>query len=257
MAAQLIPALVFQGTTGSGAPLVAGQLFSYAAGTTTPQATYVDSTQTTPNTNPVILNSLGQANVWLNPTLAYKFVLQDSAGNVQYTVDNILGAVSAPNVVIGPPAAGTSLRVNGSLDGATALVVAQTVPSIQPTAAITAGTTAGQSKGLLISAGTNAADYVLRVSNAALANLGNWDGTGALIVGIATGQGFGTINAQNGYYINNVKQPTFAAPLAGFGTPTGNVVVPNFSGAAATLVQCSNTIAQILLTLKAAGIYAA
>ena len=47
-------------------------------------------------------------------------------------------------------------------------------------------------------------------------------------------------------------------PLAtGFGTPTGNSVVANFSGTAATTSQMQATIAEILVVLKAAGIIAA
>ena len=93
MTAQLSPAPVFSSRDNFGFPLVDGKLFTYAAGTTTPQATYVDSTQTTQNTNPVVLNYRGEAFVWLNPLLAYKFVLQDAFGNQIWTEDNIQGAI--------------------------------------------------------------------------------------------------------------------------------------------------------------------
>lgn len=91
MTAALAPYPVFRGVNNQGLALVGGLLFTYAAGTTTPQATYVDSTQTTQNTNPVVLNSRGEANVWLDPSLTYKYVLQDSAGNPIWTVDHIGG----------------------------------------------------------------------------------------------------------------------------------------------------------------------
>lgn len=100
MSAQLAPNPVFQAFAPNGGFLVGGKLFTYVAGTSTPQATYVDSTQTTQNTNPIILNALGQATVWLNPTLAYKFVLQDSAGNVQWSADNI-NAPALTQTIIG------------------------------------------------------------------------------------------------------------------------------------------------------------
>src|ERR1700722_14493420 len=93
MTAQLIPALVFRDYTNNGAPLVGGFVFSYAAGTSTPIATYIDSTQTTPNTNPIVLNWRGEANIWLNPQLSYKFVVQDSFGNTIRTVDNVAGVL--------------------------------------------------------------------------------------------------------------------------------------------------------------------
>jgi hypothetical protein len=72
----------------NGAPLVGGQLYTYAAGTTTPLATYTDSTGVSANTNPIILDSRGEANVWLG-TASYKLALYTSAGVLIWTVDNI------------------------------------------------------------------------------------------------------------------------------------------------------------------------
>ena len=74
----------------SGVPLVGGKLFTYAAGTSTPKATYSDAAGTIPNANPVILDSRGEALVFWSGT--YKVVLQDSLGNVIWTVDNIAEA---------------------------------------------------------------------------------------------------------------------------------------------------------------------
>jgi hypothetical protein len=102
MSVQLSPAPIFQGIGPNGVPLVGGQLFTYIAGTSTPQATYVDSTQTTQNTNPVILNSNGQANVWLVTTETYKLVLQDAKGNQIWSVDNIAGGVTAQSIGLYP-----------------------------------------------------------------------------------------------------------------------------------------------------------
>ena len=70
-------------------PLAGGKLYSYIAGTTTPQATYTDQGGLTENANPVILDSDGYAAVWMDPSLAYKFVLKDSNDVVQFTVDNV------------------------------------------------------------------------------------------------------------------------------------------------------------------------
>lgn len=72
----------------NGVPLAGGQLYTYAAGTTTPQTTYSNETGTT-NANPVVLDAYGYADVWLDPTLSYKFVLEDVNDNVQWTVDNV------------------------------------------------------------------------------------------------------------------------------------------------------------------------
>jgi hypothetical protein len=85
----------------AGEPLVGGQLYTYIAGTTTLQATYTDSTATTANTNPIILDSRGEANVWLGGAI-YKFVLRDADGALIWTVDNI----SAPTAAVSPVLSG-------------------------------------------------------------------------------------------------------------------------------------------------------
>lgn len=76
----------------NGNPLAFGLLTTYAAGTTNKIATYVDSTQTTQNTNPIALNFRGEADIWLVPNVAYKFALTDSQGNTipGWPIDNIV-----------------------------------------------------------------------------------------------------------------------------------------------------------------------
>jgi len=79
--------------TNAGVVLSGGQLFTYIAGSTTPQATWVDSTQNVQNPNPIILNSAGRPpnEIWLQNGSAYKFILKDSANNTLGTWDNIVG----------------------------------------------------------------------------------------------------------------------------------------------------------------------
>lgn len=96
----LAPLPIFQGLGPNGQALAGGFLYTYAAGTTTPQATYTDSTGSTPNTNPVVLNSFGQAAVWLDPTLSYKFILKDTLGNQIWATDNIQGAIAGTGSII-------------------------------------------------------------------------------------------------------------------------------------------------------------
>jgi len=73
----------------NGSPLVGGKVFTYAAGTTTPLATYTDAGAGTANTNPVILDSRGECNLWFTPAASYKVVLKTSTDVLQWTVDNI------------------------------------------------------------------------------------------------------------------------------------------------------------------------
>jgi hypothetical protein len=85
--------------------LAGGQLFFYESGTSTPQATYTDSSLTTENPNPVQLNSAGvpEADIWMNGN--YRVVIEDVNGNVLGTYDNVEipggSAQSIPSLVEG------------------------------------------------------------------------------------------------------------------------------------------------------------
>ena len=81
MTTTLAPSPVFRQWDNNGNPLAGGQLFTYAAGTSTPIPTYTDSTGSSQNPNPLTLNNRGEAQVWLTPNVAYKFNLTDSQGN--------------------------------------------------------------------------------------------------------------------------------------------------------------------------------
>lgn len=72
----------------NGKPLVGGKLFVYLAGTTTPTTTYKEYSATTANTNPIILDGRGEADIWLKPG-NYKFVLMDFNDVLQVTIDNV------------------------------------------------------------------------------------------------------------------------------------------------------------------------
>jgi hypothetical protein len=86
------PAAKFSSSDLLGVPLVAGKLYTYLGGTSTPYATYTDSTGSISNANPVILDARGEANVWLEQGVAYKYELRDSLDNLIWTVDNINAA---------------------------------------------------------------------------------------------------------------------------------------------------------------------
>ncbi len=81
----------------SGLPLAGGKLYSYAAGTTTPLATYTTYTGAVANANPVILDSNGECDVWLGSN-SYKFILKDSSDTTQWTVDNVNQASENTNI---------------------------------------------------------------------------------------------------------------------------------------------------------------
>src|SRR5882724_3576883 len=101
-AAALSPDPKLQFFDNNGKPLTGGKLFTYLAGTTTKVTTYTDSTAGTPNSNPIILNTRGEAQsggIWLG-TGQFKYVLAPSTDtdpptHAIWTVDNIQSPLSA------------------------------------------------------------------------------------------------------------------------------------------------------------------
>lgn len=78
-----------QFSNASGAAPCNGCLLStFSAGTTTPLATYSESTGTTPNANPLVLASDGSATIYLT-NASYKFVLKTAAGATIWTQDQV------------------------------------------------------------------------------------------------------------------------------------------------------------------------
>ena len=91
----LSPSPKLQFFTNTGVPMAGGLLYTYAAGTTTPLVTYTDSTGLVANTNPVILDSRGEASIWLS-VVAYKFTLATPTDIPVWTQDNITYGWSTP-----------------------------------------------------------------------------------------------------------------------------------------------------------------
>lgn len=100
----------------NGVPLTGGKLYSYQAGTTTPQATYTTPAGNVAHTNPIVLDSAGRISsggeIWITAGDDYKFVLTTSADVLLATWDNITGingtglATNASNVAYDPQGTG-------------------------------------------------------------------------------------------------------------------------------------------------------
>jgi len=73
--------------TAEGLPLIGGKVYTYIAGTSTPAPTWADAGQTAFNTNPVILDTRGEASIFWNGI--YKVVLRDADDVVIWTADNL------------------------------------------------------------------------------------------------------------------------------------------------------------------------
>lgn len=116
----LSPVAHMQFLDSSARPLAGGCVFTYSAGTTTPLATYIDSSGSISNPNPVILDSGGFANIWLSAT-AYKFVVYSnggvncSTGTYQWAVDNITTSTSSGSGVASSLVSGSPNPATGGI----------------------------------------------------------------------------------------------------------------------------------------------
>ena len=96
--AVLMTAPFMQFFDSNGDPLAGGKVYTYAAGTTTPKATFTTNVGDVEHTNPVILDSAGRAQIWISGS--YKFVVTDSADVTIETTDNVT-AFTATVIVTG------------------------------------------------------------------------------------------------------------------------------------------------------------
>ena len=84
----LAPIPRFQFFDDEGQPLAGGLLYTYIAGTTTPEAVYTDANLTTPHSNPIVLDGAGRVTIYLD-SMAYKFKLLKATNELVWEQDNI------------------------------------------------------------------------------------------------------------------------------------------------------------------------
>jgi len=173
----------------NGVPLAGGLIYTYAAGTTTPQATYTSSSGSIAQSNPIVLNSAGRVSVgevWVSEGLSYKFVLKDSTGTTIGTYDNINGTYVAADLAnTTDPTLGDALvgfrqsNASGNLTGAVGRTVHQKLQELisvkdfgatgdgttDDSAALQAAITAAAGATLYIPEGTYYYTSLLTVSN--------------------------------------------------------------------------------------------
>lgn len=82
----------------NGVPLAGGLVYTYTAGTNTPQASYTTSAGSIAHANPIVLDSAGRVptggEIWLTDAVAYKFVLKTATSTTIGTYDNVTGNAS-------------------------------------------------------------------------------------------------------------------------------------------------------------------
>jgi hypothetical protein len=246
----------------NGDPLSGGKIFTYAAGTTTPKATYTDFTGGTPNANPIILDAAGRTpdEVWLNYGDAYKFILKTSADITVGTFDNIdgippininlvrlYGSTSGYIDLVAPAVAGTNTV---TFPAATGTVALTSNPTFTGTAAFATITASGNITGnktisgrLLSASQTVTIDQYLYMSGTGQMKLpvgGTVDRAGAFS---AVGQISGTTLT-----ITNVTSGALyiGATITGTGVTAGTRVIDFLTGSGGVgtyTVSASQTVA--------------
>ena len=107
----------FQFFDSNGAPLNAGKIYTYQAGSSTPLATYTDNAGLVANTNPIILGTDGRPpnEIWLSDGYFYKFILKDSSDVTIQTYDNLYGIIGTAPAPATPVPTGAILLWSGSI----------------------------------------------------------------------------------------------------------------------------------------------
>jgi hypothetical protein len=103
MTTGVVPAIPrFQFESAAGAPLANGTVDVYLAGTTTRSDTWLSATRTdaNKNTNPIVLDGRGEAVIYTNPALYYRFVLKNAAGVEQWDQDDIKGGGGSTSISV-------------------------------------------------------------------------------------------------------------------------------------------------------------
>jgi len=107
----------FKALTAAGTLGIGYKLYTYKAGTATALTTYTDYAGTIPHTNPIILDTVGEAELFI--TESAKLTLTDADGNIipGWPVDNVYQAVgTASEVTYTPSGIVTSTNVQGAID---------------------------------------------------------------------------------------------------------------------------------------------
>lgn len=97
MAGTIVNNPVVQFFDNNGNPLAGGKITTYLSNTTTPASTWQNEALSVLNTNPIVLNSRGEATIWLTPDIQYTFVLTDANDNLVQTVNDIYGGFQSVN----------------------------------------------------------------------------------------------------------------------------------------------------------------
>jgi hypothetical protein len=216
----------------NGNPLAGGKIHTYAAGTTTPIATYTSSSGGTANANPIVLDSAGRtpAQIWLTAGSSYKFELQTSLNVTIKTDDNIFASyalATAVGVVVG--AGGGSAPTNTAVGG---------VPGTPPTGdALSSNTTGSNNTAVGYNALTSNTDGIQNTAYGSQAldactsgdynTADGYDALSAVTTGnYNTGGGYRALNA----VVSNDNNTAYGADALLLATGAGNTGIGRQAG---------------------------
>lgn len=98
----------------TGAPLAGGYVYTFLAGTTTPQTTYQDAAGLIPNSNPIVLNSAGYAVIYFTLGASYKLVVTDGVAAFPVSPSSIVGTIQwTQDTMLAVPAAAPAFDITG------------------------------------------------------------------------------------------------------------------------------------------------
>lgn len=100
----------------NGNPLSGGLVESFEAGTTTPLSTFTSRDADVANSNPVVLDADGRAQIWLTANVPYKLVLKNAFGVIQDTIDNYYGGADPEQLQVAGIVPATGGTYTGPVD---------------------------------------------------------------------------------------------------------------------------------------------
>lgn len=176
----------------AGNPAAGYKLFTYAANTTTPQATYTNRAGTVANANPIVLDARGEATVYLTPGIVYDYVLKTAADVTVWTREDVSAdAGDAAAVFFDDTLAPAYLKTVSDIINGSTVDLTRFIPPAQH-AAIRARTTtydagadintalASGARGLLVPSGMFLSGSLLTLPDASIAIYGEGIGISSI-----------------------------------------------------------------------------
>jgi len=227
----------FQFFDNNGAPLNAGKIYTYQAGSSTPLATYTSSSGLTANANPIILGTSGRPpnDIWLSEGYFYKFILKDSSDVTIQTYDNLYGIIGATPPAATPIPSGGIFLWSGSIGSIPAGYVlcngSNGTPDLRDRFVVGAGSsyavdaTGGSADAIVVTHNHTASSVVTDPGHVHVVNVNNYQagaGTGTLW----TGGNAGT--PASGNSASNTTGITVATTNTSAGTSGTNANLPPY-----------------------------